>query len=115
MWLHVVCYSGGHSSARVAIEVASRAAPDDKIVLLNHDIPAQSEDADVKRFKTEVANYLKLPVTYASYVDPAMDQFDVCMKHKAFKLGHESVLCTHRLKTEPFLKWLEQNSERPGL
>jgi PP-loop superfamily ATP-utilizing enzyme len=53
----VVCYSGGHSSGLVAIEVARRYAGDE-IVLLNHDLPFWTEDADIKRFKREVADYL---------------------------------------------------------
>lgn len=34
---HIVCYSGGHSSARVAVAVARRFGAENTI-LLNHDI-----------------------------------------------------------------------------
>ena len=34
---HIICYSGGHSSAIAAIEVARRFGTDD-LVLLNHDM-----------------------------------------------------------------------------
>lgn len=34
---HIICYSGGHSSALVAIEVARKYGAGD-VVLLNHDI-----------------------------------------------------------------------------
>ena len=47
-----MCFSGGHSSALVAIEVVRRYGNRD-VVLLNHDIHARTEDADVKRFKRE--------------------------------------------------------------
>lgn len=107
---HVVCFSGGHSSALVAIEVVRRYGPDG-VVLLNHDINPRVEDADIKRFKGEVAAYLGLPITYANYRDPEADQFDIAVKHSAFKAAaHTSVICTSRLKTEPFERWLKQNA-----
>lgn len=105
---HVVLFSGGHSSGLVAFEVARRYGPS-KLVLLNHDINARVEDPDIKRFKAEISRYLMVPITYANYCDPNMDQFDVAMKHKAWKINKDSVLCTHRLKTEPFQEWLAQN------
>ena len=49
---HIVCLSGGESSAIVAIEVWKKIGIDD-VVLLNHDISSKVEDADVKRFKTK--------------------------------------------------------------
>jgi hypothetical protein len=81
-----VCYSGGHSSALVAIEVVRRFGADG-VVLLNHDINGRVEDADVKRFKREVAAFLGLPITYANHarVDE-WDQFDVVMHARAFKV-----------------------------
>lgn len=105
---HVCCYSGGHSSALVAIEVARRFGPANT-VLVNHDIHFTVEDADIKRFKREVADYIGVPITYANYKDlPAVnvDQFDVAVQNKAFKVGDGSELCTSRLKTEPFRKYL---------
>ena len=63
---HVVCFSGGHSSALVAIEVVRRYGAAD-VVLLNHDIHPRAEDRDVKRFKVDVAAHLGLPITYASH------------------------------------------------
>ena len=63
---HVVCFSGGHSSALVAVEVVRRFGAAD-VVLLNHDINPRAEDDDVKRFKREVAAHLGLPITYASH------------------------------------------------
>lgn len=105
---HVVLFSGGHSSGLVAFEVARRYGPS-KLVLLNHDINPRVEDPDIKRFKADISRYLMVPITYANYCDPSFDQFDVAMKHKAFKTGTETVLCTDRLKTEPFKAWLKQN------
>lgn len=111
---HIVCYSGGHSSALVAIEVVRRFGRE-SVVLLNHDIHASVEDADVKRFKREVAAFLGLPITYANHKHwDTMDQFDVVMDAQAFKVGVGTALCTHRLKTEPFMKWLKANVPDPS-
>ena len=78
--------------------------------------------ADVKRFKREGAAYLQVPVVYANYgqnvfagdkgfvtneCPPALDQFEICEKHSAFKPPVGTEICTSRLKTEPFSKWLE--------
>ena len=106
--LHVVCHSGGHSSALVGIEVARRFGD---VVLLNHDIPARSEDADIKRFKAEVAAYIGQPITYASHPDPDADQFDVTVRAQAFKVENGQELCTNRLKTAPFMRWLAANAD----
>lgn len=109
---HIVCYSGGHSSALVAIEVARRFGAENT-VLLNHDMHFSVEHADIKRFKAEVAKYLGLPQIVASRRNASQDQFDVCVEAKAFKVGNGSELCTSRLKTEPFHDWLAANAP-PG-
>jgi hypothetical protein len=108
MTKHVVCYSGGHSSALVAIEVVKKFGKVD-VVLLNHDMNINVEDADIKRFKQEVADYLGIPITFASYKDATMDQFDVVVEAGAFKVGNGHELCTSRLKTRPFMDWLKKN------
>ena len=104
---HIVCYSGGHSSAIAAIEVVRKYGKEN-VVLLNHDIHPRSEDEDVKRFKREIADYLGLPITYANMDGwDEKDQFD-CMVEgggNSFGLIH----CTRMLKTEPFEKWLAEN------
>lgn len=106
---HIVCYSGGHSSALVAIEVVRRYGKDN-VVLLNHDINPSVEEKDIKRFKNEVASYLNLTITYANHTEwDTKDQFDVVVDAQAFKVGNGTALCTHRLKTEPFDRWLELN------
>lgn len=105
----IVCYSGGHSSALVAIEVVRRFGKDD-VVLLNHDINPTVEGADIKRFKTEVADYLGLPVTPCNMPGwDKKDQFDVVVEAGAFKFGNGMALCTNRLKTQPFERWLNEN------
>jgi hypothetical protein len=107
---HIVCYSGGHSSALVAIEVVRRFGASD-IVLLNHDISPRVEDADIKRFKVEVAEYLGVKITFANHPRwKEWDQFDVCEDAQAFKVGRGPALCTHRLKTEPFDRWLDEHA-----
>lgn len=104
---HVVCHSGGHSSALVAIEVVRRYGAEN-VILVNHDMHFTVEDADIKRFKREVAEYLGIEITYVNYKDATMDQFDVCVEAKAFKVRSGPELCTSRLKTQPFMQWLEK-------
>ena len=104
---HVVCYSGGHSSALVAIEVMRKFGRED-VILVNHDMHFSVEDADIKRFKSEVAEFLSIPITYVNYKNASMDQFDVCVEAQAFKVDSGPELCTSRLKTEPFMRWLAQ-------
>lgn len=109
---HIVCYSGGHSSALVAIEV-TRKYGKENVILLNHDISSWVENEDVKRFKKEVAEYLGVEITYANYkglsLEQLPDQFDVVVNAQAFKVGNGSELCTSRLKTEPFTAYLKDN------
>lgn len=106
---YVVCYSGGHSSALVALEAVRRYGKDN-VILLNHNISPKIEHADIKRFKRDVADCLDLPITYAN-MDGWQDKgpLDVCMEIQAFKVGNGTALCTNRLKTEPFNKWLKEN------
>lgn len=108
MTTHVCCYSGGHSSALVAIEVVRKFGPEN-VILVNHDMHFTVEDASIKRFKREVADHLGLPVTFVNYKDAQMDQFDVCVEAQAFKVDSGSELCTSRLKTRPFMQWLAEN------
>jgi hypothetical protein len=109
---HIVCYSGGHSSGLVAVEVVRKYGKNN-VILLNHDISASVENVDIKRFKQELADYLELPITYANIrdlpTDKIPDQFDVVVGASAFKVGTGTELCTSRLKTEPFAKWLAVN------
>jgi hypothetical protein len=105
---HIVLHSGGHSSGIVAIEVVRRFGAEN-VILLNHDLPGLVEAADIKRFKREIAEYVGLPITYASHPDPEANQFSVCIKAQAFKVDSGPELCTSRLKTEPFMCWLTDN------
>lgn len=110
---HIVCYSGGHSSGLVAIEVVRKFGKEN-VILLNHNISSKTEDADIKRFKKEVADYLGLKVTYANIKgitnpDEIPDQFDVCMDAGAMTDSAGHALCTSRLKTEPFYEFLSLN------
>ena len=59
---HIVCFSGGHSSAIAAVEVVRKFGAEDTI-LLNHDLCPRTEDADIKRFKKQVSDYLGVPIT----------------------------------------------------
>lgn len=106
---HIVCYSGGHSSAVVAMNVAARYGTED-LILLNHDISSFVEHQDIKRFKQEVADYLKVPITYANHPkSDTMDQFDVSVNTKSFKGATGMAICTSLLKTKPFNEYLKAN------
>lgn len=103
---HIICFSGGHSSALVAIETVKRYGKRD-VILLNHDISSEVEHHDIKRFKQEVADYLDLPITYANM--PGFETktpLRVCKQARAFQTMPGQALCTNRLKTEPFYKYL---------
>lgn len=110
---HIVCYSGGHSSALVAVEVTRRFGKEN-VILLNHDINSRFESKDIKRFKLEVAKYLKIPITYANcenerLVDRIKNQFEVCIEKQSFvNPANRQILCTYVLKTEPFYKFLKE-------
>jgi len=105
----IVCYSGGHSSALVAIE-AVRKCGRENVILLNHDISPKVEREDIKRFKNEVAEYLGMEITYANAPDfEEMTPLAVSVKKNAFQVGNGQCFCTHYLKTEPFHTWLAEN------
>lgn len=106
---HIVCYSGGHSSALVAIEVVRKYGKED-VILVNHQCIL--EEPDVARFEQEIAAYLGLPITYVSFSGwEVKDQFDVVIEKGSFinPNGSREALCTHVMKTEPFIKWLQFN------
>lgn len=106
---HIVCFSDGEASALVAIEAVRRYGSQD-VILLNHDINSWVEDADIKRFKQEVADYLELSITYVNMSGwEFKDQLNVCVEARAFKVGSGHPLCTSRLKTDPFHGWLAEH------
>lgn len=106
---HIVCYSGGHSSALVAIEVVRRFG-NKNVILLNHDINPSVESPDIKRFKLEVAEYLGIPITYANHPEwDKKDPLDIVMDLGGFKFGNGQILCTYNLKTKPFHNYLDTN------
>ncbi len=104
---YVVCYSGGHSSALVAIEAVRRYGRDN-VILLNHDISSKVEHADIKRFKNEVADCLGVPITYANHPDfENMTPLAISRAKSGFSDGVNQTFCTYYLKTIPFMKWLK--------
>lgn len=106
---HIVCYSGGHSSALVAIEVVRKYGKEN-VILLNHDISSHVEHEDIKRFKKEVAQYLGLEITYANMDGfEEMTPLEVATSKKGFQFQVGQALCTYNLKTKPFYDYLEQN------
>ena len=106
---YIVCYSGGHSSALVAVEAVRRYGKDN-VILLNHDISSKVEHEDIKRFKQEVADYLGLSITYANADNfEEMTPLNVSLKNKAFQAVPGQALCTSRLKTQPFYDYLAEH------
>lgn len=106
---YIVCYSGGHSSALVAIE-AVRKAGKENVILLNHNISPEVEHKNIKRFKRDIADYLDIPITPANMEGwENMTPLKVVRKAKAFQVDAGRALCTSKLKTEPFYKWLGEN------
>ena len=103
---HIICYSGGHSSAIVAIEVVRKYGKEN-VILCNHRLIL--EDKDVERFENEVANYLGVPITYIDFDGwEIKDQFDVVIGAGSFiNTTTRQALCTTIMKTEPFMKWLK--------
>jgi len=108
---YIVCYSGGHSSALVAIE-AVRKYGKENVILLNHNISSKVEHHDIKRFKQEVADYLEIEITYANMKDfEQMTPIDIALKINGFQIMPGSAFCTYNLKTKPFYKYLEDNCQ----
>ena len=107
---HIIAYSGGHSSALVAIEVCRKFGKEN-VVLLNHDINPKVEPVDVKRFKSEVADYLGLSITYANHTEwDTETPISLCVKAGTWvNPANRTILCTNRLKTAPFYDWLAEN------
>ena len=108
---HIICYSGGHSSAICAIEVCRRYGKEN-VILLNHNINSNVEDEDIKRFKKEIADYLGLEITFANYneildEEKMPNQFEISIKKKGFKGKNNTEFCTYELKTKPFYKYLQ--------
>jgi hypothetical protein len=105
----IVCFSGGHSSALVAIE-AVRKYGKENIILLNHDISKEVEHEDIKRFKREISEYLEVPIAYANMENyEELTPLRVCKKIGAFGTQPGQALCTYNLKTKPFNDWLKAN------
>ena len=106
---HIVCYSGGHSSGLVALNVAHKFGTEN-LVLLNHNINPTREPKDVKRFKFELSQHIGVPITYANHPNwNTVTPISVCVSAKAFKVRNGGELCTNRLKTAPFERWLQAN------
>lgn len=92
---HLICFSGGHSSGLVALEVADKFGTEN-MILLNHDISKKTEHQDIKRFKKELADYLGLKITYANYKNDNI-------------ITKNQFVCTVKLKTKYFHEWLKNN------
>ena len=108
---YVVLFSGGESSACVAY-MAKRRVDElgGKVILLNHDISLKAEHEDIKRFKNEVAENLNLPITYANMENWYQETpISICRKLGGFKFRNGHTMCTTKLKTEPFHKYLKDN------
>ena len=107
---HIVAFSGGHSSALVAIEVVRKFGKDN-VVLLNSNISSQVEMQEIKDFKRDVSDYLGIEITYANHPEwEAMTPINVCVAAKTWvNPANRAILCTHRLKTQPAYDWYAEN------
>lgn len=106
---YVVCYSGGHSSALAAIETVRKFGRKN-VILLNHNISSKVEVKEIKEFKTRVAEYLRLPITYANCEDfEKKTPLSLCMKQGTFRFRTGREICTYYLKTQPFYQWMKEN------
>lgn len=108
---HIVCYSGGVSSALVGAMVLKKYGYKNTI-WLNHVVNA--EPKDVERFEKEFAEYHNMFITYANADEskyPGLTPYSVAKVRKCFQNGPNRILCTAILKTEPFYKWLKENYE----
>lgn len=106
---YVICYSGGASSSECALSVVKKYGKEN-VILLNHDITPIVEQACTKKLKKDVAEYLGMEITYANHKNwETATPVQVCLDAKAWKAGRGPILCTNRLKTEPFKNWMEEN------
>lgn len=106
---YVICYSGGKSSSECALSVAKKYGVEN-VILLNHDITPIVEQGCTKKLKDDVAKHLDLKITYANHKGwEEATPVKVCVDAKAWKVGNGQILCTNRLKTDPFVKWMEEN------
>jgi len=109
---YVICYSGGKSSSECALSVAKRHGSEN-VILLNHDINGHVEQACTKKLKQDVADYLGIEITYANHKDwSTATPVSVCVDAGAWKVGRGKILCTNRLKTAPFMKWMKENDPK---
>lgn len=112
---YVICHSGGVSSGECALSVANKYGSEN-VILLNHNINGKVESASTKKFKADIANYLGIDITYANHKDwETATPISVCVEAKAWKVAKGGkigdVLCTNRLKTEPFQRWMDKNDQ----
>ena len=106
---YVICYSGGKSSSECALTAAKKYGAEN-VVLLNHDINGHVEQECTKQLKKDVADYLGLDITYANHKNwDTATPISVCIDAGAWKVGSGAILCTSRLKTSPFRKWMLAN------
>jgi len=110
---HIICFSQGHSSGLVAIEVVRKFGKEN-VILVNHAMNNKVEEQDIRRFGKELSNCLEIPITYVNYqniiqIENIPTQFQICKDAGAFKNPNTSnALCTARLKTEPFNNYLKE-------
>lgn len=99
---HIVLFSGGAASSYCAYLVLQKEKKED-VILLHTPTHSEHETADI--FRTEVANYLKHPITIQDY---GMDLWQL-IEHKKHIPSQFMPFCTQVLKmqqTEKFIKTL---------
>ena len=108
----IICYSNGTNSASVALYITEKFGKEN-CILLNHGINTKYEPKDVTEFGKKIADYIGLPITYANHngvndLSKIPSQFEVCEQAGTFvNPANRQILCTNRLKTTPFMKWLK--------
>lgn len=113
---HIICYSNGVNSINVAIYIVNKYGKEN-CILLNHAINPQMEPESITKFGYKVSKYLGMQITYANYknyqsyqIESIPNQFQVCEDAGTFiNPANRQILCTNRLKTAPFMKWLKDN------
>lgn len=104
---HVVLFSGGAASSYVAYLVLQEQSKKDVILLHT---PTFSEDKDADRFRCQVANYLKMPITIWG---DGRSTWDLIIENQWFPSA-QAGFCTRLLKyeqKEKFYKYLKEIGE----
>jgi len=114
----ICMYSGGRQSA-LAAAMALKVHGKDKTIWLNN--PVTGEPKDVARFEEEFAAHHGMDILYVEgdrEKYPSLSPYEVVQHERGFgfkSAGGDNVLCTHRLKIQPTLDWLDKNYQKDDI